>query len=97
MVYVSSWSDEYRDETKSSLNLVQAPAGRLFMRDKRDHRSAAEVKVDFLRDIIGVEPFALIDDDLSVCHAVANAFQNAVIIKVPSQDCAYLAQAMEVV
>ena len=97
VVYVSGRSDEYRDETKSRLNLVQAPAGRLFMRDKRDHRSAAEVKVDFLRDIIGFEHFALIDDDLSVCHAVAKAFQNAVIIKVPSQDCAYLAQAMEVV
>ena len=52
VVYVSGRSDEYRDETKSRLNLVQAPAGRLFMRDKRDHRSAAEVKVDFLRDII---------------------------------------------
>ena len=97
VVYVSGRSDEYRDETKSRLNLVQAPAGQLFMRDKRDHRGAAEVKVDFLRDIIGFESFALIDDDLSVCHAVAKAFQNAVIIKVPSQDCAYLAQAMEVV
>ena len=96
VVYVSGRSDEYRDETKSRLNLVQAPAGRLFMRDKRDHRSAADVKIDFLRDIVGFEPFALIDDDLSVCHAVANEFQNAVIIKVPSQDCSYLAKAMEV-
>ena len=97
IVYITGRSDEFRDETISRLNLVQAPKGNLYMRQSDDHRKAADVKIDIIRRAIGHDGFALIDDDASVCSAVAKAFPNANVIKVPSQDCAYLAQAMEVV
>ena len=97
IVYITGRSDEFRDETISRLNLVQAPKGNLYMRQSDDHRKAADVKIDIIRRAIGHDGFALIDDDASVCNAVAKAFPNANVIKVPSQDCAYLAQAMEVV
>ena len=97
IVYITGRSDEFRDETIARLNLVQAPKGNLYMRQSDDHRKAADVKIDIIRRAIGHDGFALIDDDASVCNAVAKAFTNANVIKVPSQDCAYLAQAMEVV
>ena len=97
IVYITGRSDEFRDETIARLNLVQAPNGNLYMRQSDDHRKAADVKIDIIRRAIGHDGFALIDDDASVCRAVAKAFPNANVIKVPSQDCAYLAQAMEVV
>ena len=97
IVYITGRSDEFRDETISRLNLVQAPNGNLYMRQSDDHRKAADVKIDIIRRAIGHDGFALIDDDASVCNAVAKAFPNANVIKVPSQDCAYLAQSMEVV
>lgn len=97
IVYITGRSDEFRDETIARLNLVQAPKGNLYMRQSDDHRKAADVKIDIIRRAIGHDGFALIDDDASVCNAVAKAFPNANVIKVPSQDCAYLAQAMEVV
>ena len=100
VVYLTGRSDEFRDETQSCLNLIQAPKGDLFMRHIDDNRPAAEMKLDVIDRIthsFGTAKFALIDDDLSVCHAVAAAYKNAHIVKVPSQDCAYLAQAMEVV
>ena len=97
IVYITGRSDEFRDETIARLNLVQAPKGNLYMRQSDDHRKAADVKIDIIRRAIGHDGFALIDDDVSVCNAVAKAFPNANVIKVPSQDCAYLAQAMEVV
>ena len=97
IVYITGRSDEFRDETIARLNLVQAPKGNLYMRQSDDYRKAADVKIDIIRRAIGHDGFALIDDDASVCNAVAKAFPNANVIKVPSQDCAYLAQAMEVV
>ena len=97
IVYITGRSDEFRDETIARLNLVQAPKGNLYMRQSDDHRKAADVKIDIIRRAIGHDGFAMIDDDASVCNAVAKAFPNANVIKVPSQDCAYLAQAMEVV
>lgn len=97
IVYITGRSDEFRDETIARLNLVQAPKGNIYMRQSDDHRKAADVKIDIIRRAIGHDGFALIDDDASVCNAVAKAFPNANVIKVPSQDCAYLAQAMEVV
>ena len=97
IVYITGRSDEFRDETIARLSLVQAPKGNLYMRPCDDHRKAADVKIDIIRRAIGHDGFALIDDDASVCNAVAKAFQNANVIKVPSQDCAYLPQAMEVV
>ena len=97
IVYITGRSDEFRDETIARLNLVQAPKGNLYMRQSDDHRKAADVKIDIIRRAIGHDGFALIDDDASVCNSVAKAFPNANVIKVPSQDCAYLAQAMEVV
>ena len=95
VVYVSGRSDEFRDETQSRLNLVGAPTGDLHMRPVNDHRQAAEVKLDVIKGIAGDERIALIDDDMSVCRAVAESFPTAHIVKVPSQDCAYLATANE--
>lgn len=97
IVYITGRSDEFRDETIARFNLVQAPKGNLYMRQSDDHRNAADVKIDIIRRAIGHDGFALIDDDASVCNAVSKAFPNANVIKVPSQDCAYLAQAMEVI
>ena len=97
IVYITGRSDEFRDETIARLNLVQAPKGNLYMRQSGAHRKAADVKIDIIRRAIGHDGFALIDDDASVCNAVAKAFPNANVIKVPSQDCAYLAQAVEAV
>ena len=97
IVYITGRSDEFRDETIARLNLVQAPKGNLYMRQSDDHRKAADVKINIIRRAIGHDGFALIDDDASVCNAVAKSFPNANVIKVPSQDCAYMAQAMEVV
>ena len=95
VAYVTGRSDEFRDETQSRLNLVWAPTGELHMRHKDDHRTAAEVKLDAIKRIAGDERIALIDDDMSVCRAVAEAFPTAHIVKVPSQDCAHLATANE--
>ena len=97
IVYITGRSDEFRDETIARLNLVQAPKGNLYMRQSDDHRNAAGFKIDIIRRAIGHDGFALIDDDASVCYAVAKVFPNANVIKVPSQDCAYLAQTMGVV
>lgn len=93
--YVSGRSDEFRDETQSRLNLVGAPTGELHMRHKDDHRPASQVKLEVIKRIAGDELIALIDDDMSVCRAVAEALPTAHIVKVPSQDCAYLATANE--
>lgn len=96
IVYLTGRSNEFRDETQSCLNLIQAPKGDLFMRQTDDHRTASELKLDVISRIthsFGMAKFALIDDDLSVCHAVAAVYKNAHIIKVPSQDCAYLAHS----
>ena len=96
VVYLTGRSEEFYDETKSALNLARCPVGRLVMRPDGDHRPGAEMKQSLIGDIVGDKHFAHIDDDLMACHAIAAAFPNAHIIKVPSQDCAYLAQAMEV-
>lgn len=95
IVYLTGRSNEFRDETQSCLNLVGAPTGELHMRPSTDHRPAAEVRLEVIKRIAGDERIALIDDDMSVCRAVAESFPTAHIIKVPSQDCAYLATANE--
>lgn len=94
IVYLTGRSDEYHAVTKAILSMNHAPIGSLYMRDRNDHRTAADVKVDLIRDIVGSGVrFALFDDDLSVCHAVANYFPLANIIKFPSHDCAYLSHS----
>ena len=95
VVYLTGRSEEFYDETKSALNLARCPVGRLVMRPAGDHRPGAEMKLSLICDIVGDKHFAHIDDDLMACHAIAEAFPNAHIIKVPSQDCAYLAHARE--
>ena len=95
VAYVAGRSDEFRDETQSRLRMVAAPSGELHMRTSSDHRQVAVVKLDIIKRIAGDERIALIDDDINVCHAVAEAFPTAHIVKVPSQDCAYLATANE--
>lgn len=96
VVYLTGRSEEFYGETKAALNLARCPVGRLVMRPADDHRTGAELKLSLIGDIVGDKHFAHIDDDLMACHAIASAFPNAHIIKVPSQDCAYLAKAMEV-
>lgn len=95
VVYLTGRSCEFYEETKAALRLAGCPVGRLFMRQEGDHRSGAEVKLSLIGDIVGDKHFAHVDDDLAACHAIAAAFHNAHIIKVPSQDCAYLANARE--
>lgn len=94
-IYATGRSEEFRDETRSGLSLARAPEGGLLMRPAGDHRSGAEVKVSLLSNFDRDLVFCYIDDDLEACHAIAAAFPNAHIIKVPSQDCAYLAHARE--
>lgn len=95
VVYLTGRSAEFYEETKAALNLAGCPVGRLVMRPDGDHSSGAEVKMSLIGDIVGDKHFAHVDDDLAACHAIAAAFPNARIIKVPSQDCAYLAHARE--
>lgn len=94
-IYATGRSEEFRDETRSGLNMARAPIGDLLMRPIGDHRSGAEVKVSLLHGLSRNAVFCYIDDDMEACHAIAAAFPNAHIIKVPSQDCAYLAHARE--
>lgn len=94
--YVTSRSDEFRQETKCKLSMEKCPPGGLLMRPVDDHRSASEVKIDLIGILNFPAQFALIDDDVNVCAAVAVAYPKAMIVKVPSQDCSYLAQAKEV-
>ena len=95
VVYLTGRSYEFYEETKSALNLAGCPVGHLIMRPEGDHRTGADFKLSLIGDIVGNQHFANIDDDLMACHAIADAFPNAHIIKVPSQDCAYLAHARE--
>ena len=95
VVYLTGRSCEFYDETKAALNLAGCPVGKLVMRPVDDNRSGADVKLSLIGDIVGDKHFAHIDDDLMACHAIAASFPNAHIIKVPSQDCAYLSHARE--
>lgn len=95
VVYLTGRSEEFYGETKAALNLAGCPGGKLVMRPEGDHRSGAEMKLSLIGDIVGDQHFAYIDDDLMACHAIADAFPSAHIVKVPSQDCAYLAHARE--
>lgn len=95
VIYLTGRSEEFYDETRSILGINRAPNGDLLMRPVDDHRSGAEVKVSLLSGLDRDLVFGYLDDDLSACHAIAAAFHNAHIIKVPSQDCAYLAHARE--
>lgn len=94
IVYVTSRSEEFRDETRCKLSMEKCPAGQLLMRPADDHRPSAQVNVDLMRDIVGDGRFVLIDDDVTVCAAVAVAYPKVSVIKVPSQDCAYLPEAL---
>ena len=96
VVYLTSRTDTVEATTKTQLTEHGAPTGYLHMRGVDDHRPPAEVKLDkidyWLRfSRIGDRYFTLIDDDLSVCMAVADKYPYARIIKVPSRCCAYLA------
>lgn len=95
VVYLTGRSCEFYEETKAALRLAGCPVGKLVMRPIYDHRPGAEMKLSLIGDIVGNQHFAHIDDDMMACHAIAEAFPNAHIIKVPSQDCAYLAHARE--
>ena len=96
VIYLTSRTDTFHDSTKAQLNMAKCPPGALVMRGVDEHRSSAEFKLDAIerelacRDLAN-QPFMLIDDDKSVCDAVAARYPMARIIKVPSQCCVYLA------
>ena len=96
VIYLTSRTETFADSTRAQLNMAKCPPGHIVMRGVDEHRPSAEFKVD----AIGIElacrglsdaEFMLIDDDRSVCDAVAERYPMARIIKVPSQCCAYLA------
>lgn len=96
VVYLTSRTETELATTKTQLAEHGAPTGYLSMRGVGDHRPSSEFKLDkidywlrFFRIDDGY--FTLIDDDLSVCMAVAEKYPYAKIIKVPSRCCAYLA------
>ena len=100
VIYLTSRTEAFYDSSKAQLNMAKCPPGPLVMRGVDEHRSSAEFKVDAIgmelscRGLCDVE-FILIDDDKSVCDAVAEIYPMARIIKVPSQCCAYLAASRE--
>lgn len=97
VIYLTSRTDTFHDSTKAQLNMAKCPPGHIVMRGVDEHRSSAEFKVDAIdRELacrgLDNQQFMLIDDDKSVCEAVAERYQMARIIKVPSQCCADSAQ-----
>lgn len=96
VVYMTSRTETFVDSTQAQLNMNQCPPGKLIMRAANDNRASAEFKVQAIGEELASRHihdgvFTLIDDDIYVCNAVAMHYQNARIIKVPSQCCAYLA------
>ena len=101
VIYLTSRTETFYDSTKAQLNMAKCPQGWLVMRGEDEFRPSAEFKVDTIADELmqrglgNAEFFMLIDDDKSVCEAVAARYPMARIIKVPSQCCAYLAASRE--
>ena len=96
VVYLTSRTETFTGSTRAQLNMHGCPSGRLIMRGFDEHRPSAEFKLQAIRDELagyGLETFILIDDDRFVCEAVASRYPRAHIVKVPSQCCAYLAEA----
>ena len=98
VIYLTSRTDYFYGSSKSQLNMAKCPPGNLVMRGEHEHRPSAEFKVDAIADELmqrglGDAEFMLIDDDRRVCEAVAARYPMARIVNVPSQCCAYLAQA----
>lgn len=98
VIYLTSRTDYFHGSSKAQLNMAKCPPGPLIMRGEYEHRPSAEFKLDAIglelacRDLAN-QPFMLIDDDRSVCDAVGERYPAARIVNVPSQCCAYLAQA----
>lgn len=91
--YLTSRTETFRDSSKAQMNMFKCPPGQLVMRGEHEHRQSAEFKCDALAHMLhgrSDQQFCFIDDDLSVCHAVADAFPKAMIINVPSMCCDYL-------
>ena len=100
VIYLTSRTDTFHDSTKAQLNMVKCPPGRVVMRGADDHRPSAEFKndaieIELMQHRLAGRQFMLIDDDKHVCDAVAERYQMAKVIKVPSQCCAYLASSRE--
>ena len=96
VIYLTSRTETFYASTKAQLNMAKCPPGRLVMRGVDDHRSSADFKVnaiglELMQCGLGDAEFMLIDDDIHVCHAVADRYPSARIVNVPSQCCAYLA------
>ena len=100
VIYLTSRTDYFHGSSKAQLNMAKCPPGLLVMRGEHEHRPSAEFKVDAIADELmqrglGDAEFMLIDDDKHVCEAVAERYPTARIVNVPSQCCAYLAQAVK--
>lgn len=100
VVYLTSRTETFHDSTKAQLNMVKCPPGLLVMRAANDNRKSEDFKVnaiglELMQRGVNDAEFMLIDDDKHVCDAVAERYPMARIIKVPSQCCAYLAQAVK--
>ena len=98
VIYLTSRTDYFHGSSKAQLNMAKCPPGPLIMRGEHEHRPSAEFKVDAIADELmqrglGDAEFMLIDDDNGACDAVAARYPMARIVNVPSQCCAYLAQA----
>ena len=98
VIYLTSRTETFYDSTKAQLNIAKCPPGHLVMRGVDDHRSSEDFKVnaiglELMQRGVNDSEFMLIDDDVNVCYSVAGGYPMARIIKVPSQCCAYLAQA----
>lgn len=96
VIYLTSRTETFHDSTKAQLNMAKCQTGPLVMRGVDEHRPSAEFKVEAIgmelaRRGCSWQPFMLIDDDRHVCDAVAAHYPMALVIKVPSQCCAYLA------
>lgn len=98
VIYLTSRTETFAASTKAQLNMAKCPPGTLVMRGVDDHSPSAEFKLDAIeRELacrgLNGDRFMLIDDDKHVCDAVTARYPMARVIKVPSQCCAYLAQA----
>ena len=98
VVYLTSRTETFYDSTKAQMNMAKCPPGHIVMRGEHEHRPSAEFKLDAIASELAQRglssaAFMLIDDDKHVCEAVAAEYPAARIVNVPSQCCAYLAQA----
>lgn len=93
IIYVTSRSECARQLTMHWLTRHGAPHGELVMRQKNDHRKSWEYKAEAIGMVLSqrqATKFAIIDDDSRICDHIAIRYPQAVVMNVPSVDCAYI-------